>query len=217
MKDVKSLLIYAGSFNPIHNQHIFTLRCVMEALKLDKTVVVPNGLPPHKDIKIYPYTRYEMTRQAIADNFDLTYAFMSDENEIYVSDYEVAKSDKGEVSYTVDTLKYFKEKYDNPKLFFMIGTDCYSELHTWKDFDELKKLCTFVLVDRHTDDMEYYYRLPPKTKRLYSDLQTCGVGLPFLSDISSTCIRERLKKGLPVDGLIPDSTKKYIAKNELYK
>jgi nicotinate-nucleotide adenylyltransferase len=113
--------------------------------------------------------------------------------------FEVSRMeiDRRGVTYTVDTMRTLRKKYGNTKLYFIIGTDMVSEVQNWKNYDELKTLCEFLVVSRPNSDERHDIEIP----RL---------------DISSTDIRLRVGLKKPVRYLLPDCVKKYIMRDGLY-
>ena len=185
--------IFGGTFDPIHNGHLITAQSVRELRNLDKIIFVPSFVSPHKpDIKsASPDHRLNMIKLAIneVDFFDY-------------SDYEIVK---GGISYTLDTLKEFKRKYND--LEFIIGYDNIFTFHGWKNPDELMKLAKIIVLKRKSSSP------PPfedKFVKAATFVQTRGI------EISATDIRERVKMGMPINFLVPENVKEYIYKYNLY-
>lgn len=186
--------LFGGTFDPIHNGHLITAQSVREMRKLDKIIFIPSFVSPHKaDVKSSsPEHRLNMIKLATdeVDFFDF-------------SDYEIMK---GGVSYTVDTLREFKKKYD--ELEFIIGYDNIFKFNSWKNPDDIVKLTKILVLHRKSS-------LPPPHHDKYVEsalfVQTRGI------EISATDIRERVKKGLPIHFLVPEKVKEYIYNFNLYK
>ena len=104
---MKKIGIFGGSFNPIHNGHIHLAKVVKDELCLDKVIFVPSNNPPHKDDDEFESNedRLEMCRLAIADS-----------DGFEVNDFELQRED---VSYTVYTIRHFKEAYPDDKLYLL--------------------------------------------------------------------------------------------------
>jgi len=190
--------ILGGTFNPIHSGHIAMAEYVVENLGMDKICFLPNGQPPHKkDYKIADkHHRLEMVKLAIQDN-----------HKFYVSDYEIMQ-DKH--CYTVDTIKYF-HSLSNDDYFFIIGADSLFQLSTWKNADELKKICSFIVCDRaRQGDTD------AEVERLRQ--QGCNIMLCDmpLVNITSTDIRRMVKEGISISGYTDEKVAQYIYKNKLY-
>jgi nicotinate-nucleotide adenylyltransferase len=185
--------VFGGTFDPIHYGHLITAQSVWEIRKLDKVLFIPAFISPHKsDVKTSsPEERLNMIRIAIkgVDFFDY-------------SDIEIIK---GGISYTVDTLRELKKKYD--KIEFIIGYDNIFEFHTWKDPDEIMKLAKIIVLKRKSSH-------PPQFKDKYYNqavfVQTRGI------EISATDIRERVKNGLPINFLVPPNVMDNIYNKKLY-
>ncbi|MCG6961529.1 nicotinate-nucleotide adenylyltransferase [bacterium BMS3Abin03] len=185
--------IFGGTFDPIHNGHLITTQSVRELRNLDKIIFVPSFVSPHKpNIKsASPKHRLNMIKLAIegVDFFDY-------------SEYEI---DKGGISYTVDTLQEFKKRYD--ELEFIIGYDNIFTFHTWKNPDEILELAKIIVLKRKSSIPRSFI---DKFVKAATFVQTRGI------EISATDIRERVKKGMPINFLVPEKVKEYIYKNNLY-
>lgn len=193
--------IMGGTFNPIHNAHLFIADEVRDLFNLDKIIFMPTGTPPHKNnLNIEAFHRYTMTKLAIANN-----------NKFSVTDIEVLNQD---ISYTVDTMKKLKSLHPDLDFYFITGTDEILELSTWKDPKTLLSLCKFISVNRpnYVDDT-----LEQRIKDITDEYggEIFLVNGPEL-DISSTQIRERVRDGRTIKYLVPDEVNDYIKKNKLY-
>ncbi len=184
-----------GTFNPIHMGHLVLAEECRRRFQLDKVVFIPAHIPPHKEVEcgVSAAGRLSMVRLALES-----------EDNCEVSTYEV---DKKEVSYSIDTVKHFKEKYgQGAELFFLTGSDWAEDLATWKNIDEILDLITFVIASRPGGSEE---------KSPYEDKIT-RITIPAL-DISSSNIRDRIKKREPVETLVPGSVAQYIRNKGLYR
>lgn len=189
----KNLLLFGGTFNPIHNGHLITSRHAFESLKeelnFDKITLVPNGSAPHKNNFIPAEHRLEMCKMAVKDN------------DIFeVCDYETKKD---ALSYTIDTIQYFKDKFD--QIYMLIGPDTLKELQTWHRTKELITLCKFVVMYDDISDLPVYHSV---SEHLF-------VKIPRI-DIRSTLIRERIKQNLSISYFVPPTIESYIKENGLY-
>lgn len=184
--------ILGGTFNPIHYGHLILGEQVSGQLGLDKVIFVPTYISPHKSkYHVIPVKhRFHMVELAVKENPNFT-----------VSDIEIKRKGK---SYTVDTLKEIKHKFQDAQLFFICGSDLVSELPTWKNLEEILTIAKFVLAKR-----------PGFGKRLagkfFSRIHVAQV------DISSSSIRDLVKNGKSIRYLTPDSVVEYIEKHGLYK
>ncbi len=204
--------IFGGTFNPVHIGHIRGAISVYEAFKLDKVIFMPTGIPPHKKDDVAPAEyRYEMVLLSIEgiDNF-------------YVSKIEI---DSNRVNYTIDSIKILKRKYEGDDLFFVVGTDAFFYFELWKDYKELMKLTSFILMRRPEYDVsqiiQKYEKViefvrvgekftdTPKTKCAY-------IYTPPAFDISSSMIRNKIKKGETIRYLVPEKVENFIKERGLY-
>lgn len=126
--------IYGGSFDPIHQGHTNVAQYAIQDLTLDKLIFVPTNISPFKS-KIKPVKAQ--------DRLNMINLVLEDKME--VSDFEIKR---GGVSYTIDTLKYFKHKYPNDELFLILGSDNLTKLDKWKNIDEISKLAQIVIFKR---------------------------------------------------------------------
>ncbi len=193
--------MFGGSFNPIHIGHIQLAQAFVKCLDLDKVLVVPSFIPPHKkcDYSVSPSDRLEMCHLAIND---LPFA--------EVSDIEIKR---GGASYTYLTLKELSEKYKGSSLFLITGADMFMSIHRWKNPEIIFSLSTICGVPRNGDNIkslekqaEYLKTIGAKTKILDISLMT----------ISSTEIRNRVKNGGNISGLVTPEVERYIKINRLY-
>jgi nicotinate-nucleotide adenylyltransferase len=192
--------IMGGTFDPIHNAHLFIAEEARVRIGLDRVIFVPNGIPPHK--KPYAVTsaehRFAMVDLAVRSNP----AFSSSRIEI----------DRPGPSYAVDTLSVLAEENPGADLFFITGYDAVAEIVTWKCHQEVMELCRFVAIARpgvNADDLAQ--RLPAAYLERIEVLESPNLG------ISSTDIRERASNGLPIRYLVPDGVLTYIAEHKLYR
>jgi nicotinate-nucleotide adenylyltransferase len=185
--------IFGGTFDPIHLGHLITAQSVKEIRDLDRIIFIPAFISPHKtDAKpSSPEDRLKMIKLAVES--------------ISFFDYSDIEIKKGGVSYTVDTLRELKKKYD--KLEFIIGYDNIFTFHTWKEPDEILKLAKMIVLKRKSSH-------PPQFEDKYYHqavfVQTRGI------EISATDIRERVKNGLPINFLVPPKVMEYIYNHKLY-
>ncbi len=192
--------IFGGSFDPIHLAHINMAQYALKGANLDKIIFVPNGNPPHKDgLSATADQRLEMLSLAILDNpyFE-------------VSDYEIKKCG---LSYTVDTMRYFRGIYPNCELFFIVGADSLDYIHKWNRADELKEENTFIAINRNFSNNYSFLENVDKCRSL--GYRITVVDMPFM-DISSTMVREKVKNGESILDLTPERVAGYILTHKIY-
>jgi nicotinate-nucleotide adenylyltransferase len=186
--------IFGGTFDPVHYGHLITAVAVKELRSLDKIIFIPSFIAPHKIDRLSssPLHRIEMLKIAIKGIPYFDY-----------SDFEIKKEG---VSYTIDTLKFLQNKYDDIEL--IIGYDNLLEFSTWKDPDEILKMIKLVVLKRKVQNEPVV-----KDKFYYASeiIETPTI------EISATAIRERVRNNLPINFLVPDAVMKYINYFNLYK
>lgn len=115
--------IFGGTFNPVHKGHMKLAQYAIEELKLDKLLLVPNHISP-----------YKLKQKTISGKDKLNMLSLVLEDKMEVCDFEIKRKN---ISYTIDTIKYLKNKYKNDELFFLLGSDNLPKLHKWEGIDEI--------------------------------------------------------------------------------
>lgn len=187
---LKKIGILGGTFNPPHLGHLMIGNIVQSELKLDEIWFMPNQEPPHKENEsgVDSFHRLEMVKRAIAEH-----------PRFKVQPIELERPGK---SYTFDTIKLLKEKYDH-QFYFIIGGDMIEYLPKWYKIEELVKLVTFIGVNR-----------PDYSSR--TNYPILFVDVPNI-EISSRMIRKRVKEGKSIRYFVPDSVLDFIEENRLYE
>ena len=200
--------IYGGTFNPPHLGHVTAARAVFELLKLEKLLLIPAGMPPHKDLPAGSPTaeqRLEMTRLA-ADQLGLG-------DKVEVLDMELHREGK---SFTSDTLAQLKAEHLGDELWLLMGTDMFLTLQAWHEPEKILSLAGIAAFGRTEEDTEelfsvqrdYLYRTYPQA-RLFT------LTIPGVVDVSSTELREHLAEGKGTN-LVPPAVYGYILRENLY-
>lgn len=184
--------IFGGTFNPIHNGHLITAQSVKEKRELSKIIFVPAFISPHKteNPQLIPDHRLRMLHLAIKDGSGFE-----------VDDFELKQET---VSYTIDSLKYFKQKYESIEL--IIGFDNLLVFDKWKQPDEILNLAELVVLNRKSDS---------SNSNKYFE-KANFVETPII-EISSTEIRRRVNEGKSINYLVPQTVMEYIYDFRLYK
>lgn len=193
--------IFGGTFNPVHNGHRNAVKKVLEAVELDRVIVLPDRIPPHKEVK---ELASEKDRLAM---LELTFSQMP---ETEISDYELRREGK---SYSVITLRHFHETLPEDKLFFIMGSDMLLTFSKWYCWQEILSLCTLICVSRCDEDTE-------KLEPCAQELRRCGGEVIIVSaepfEVSSTQLREMIRKNEDCSCYLDESVVKYITDNNLY-
>lgn len=182
--------IFGGTFDPIHIGHLICAQFVYEQRNLDKIIFIPAFISPFKSGKntFMGKDRIPILKAAI--------------DPIPYFDYDDYELTKGGISYSYDTITYFSKKYKNIDL--IIGFDNLVSFDKWKNPDDIISLANLTVMRRKIDKQDV-------VKNKYFDKATI-IDTPYI-EISSTMIRERIQKRLPIDYLVPEAVKKYIDKN----
>lgn len=191
--------IMGGTFNPIHSGHIRMALEAQKAAGLDQVLVLPSGVPPHKQGIAPAEDRWRMVCAACAQESALTPCRM--------------ELDREGTTYTVDTLSILREKYPRADFFYIIGTDSLMELHTWRRVDDLLKMCTFLVCPRVCKHS------PEAQRQQLQDLTARGGRFQMLNmdviTVASTDIRAALQEG-GATPLLPVPVREYCAVKGLY-
>lgn len=177
---------------------------IVEQLQLDRLVLIPNGLPPHRTTPgVGNQERLEMVRRACA----LHPAFE-------VDSWEIEKAQRGEVSYSYQTVEYFRQRYPQEQLFFVSGVDSILQ-YVWKNFDQLlSHLQGFVVAARPGFDRGLL--LDKLSKENLQHLDRLIHTESRQVQLSSSEIRQRLASGLPCHLMLPSPVLEYIQEHRLY-
>ncbi len=186
--------LYGGAFDPVHNAHIAVARHALVSAELDVILFLPAAQSPLKATgpQVSDLDRLAMLRLALQN-----------EPLFAVEDHEL---DRGGISYTVDTVKHFKEKLPDAELFWIIGADQFELLARWRSIEELVTMLTFIVFSR------------PGSKLGDSEvegLRYIKVEAPEMTESSSE-IREKCKKKENIRGLVPDELEAFILERGLY-
>jgi nicotinate-nucleotide adenylyltransferase len=216
--------LFGGTFNPIHLGHIQIVREVKARFGLDKILIIPSALPPHKELDgvVDAEDRLEMIRLAFSDDPN----FVS-------SDVELKRSGP---SYTIDTVRNFKSiSPENTELYLIVGLDAFLEIDTWKSYNDLFLLIPFIVMSR-TINEENSAKLEWKSLKNYLQSKISnGYTFSFTQstfmhdkkqpvcvynvtpvDISSTTIRKRIKEVRSIKRLVPEIIEDFIKAKGLY-
>ena len=200
--------VFGGTFNPPHLGHLAAARTAVDVLELDKLLVIPAALPPHKELPEgtpAPEHRLAMAKK-LADALLLP-------EKVEVSSMELDRPGK---SYTSDTLAQLKEQYPDAELWLLMGTDMFLTLHLWHDPESVLKLAGICAFGRTEQDGEEVFA--PQREHLaktFPGARLTTITLPGLVDVSSTRLRELLAGGAGADYLHP-AVYGYILMNGLY-
>ena len=194
--------IYGGTFNPIHTGHIHAAKQAAQILGLDKLLMIPDRIAPHKEIPSgspTPEQRMDMLRLAVAG-----------ESGIEVSDIELKREGK---SFSYLTVEAIREEYPNAEIFLLMGTDMFLSFHTWKNPERITAAATLAVMYRgEKGEAE-------KIEARKAEMEAEGVRVALVKNetihISSTQLR-RLIAFQCASEFLPEGVEKYIRENGLY-
>jgi len=200
---LKKTGLLGGTFNPVHSGHLIMANELLIKLKLDNIVFMPNNIPSHKKNlnSVAPGDmRLKMIKFAIEGN-----------EKFEISDLELKSN---EVSYTYNTLIKLKKNIRKDKLFFITGSDSIM-FSRWFNLDGVLGLVDgFISVLRPgTSEKDFYKAVERLKLKNVSKIKLLEV--PVL-DISSSEIRRRINKKIPIKYLVPEKVENYIKKNNIY-
>lgn len=194
------IAIYGGSFNPVHNEHINIVNSAKSSLNLDKIIVMPTFISPHKKGVLCARAR---------DRLQMCRLAFGDIDGVEVSDYEIKR---GGVSYSYVTCRHFKKLYPDDELFFIIGADMLESFHLWREPEEVLKCVTLAVCAREDGEI-----LKKHIKDFNSRFKKEIVEINYTGGaVSSTKIRARASLEEDISKFVPNSVKRHILGGQLY-
>ncbi|MGI6403161.1 MAG: nicotinate (nicotinamide) nucleotide adenylyltransferase [Oscillospiraceae bacterium] len=194
--------VFGGTFNPIHNSHLYLAREYATQLELDRVVIVPSFIPPHKqaDNLASGEDRLAMCRLAIQD-LPL----------FHVTDFEIQQKGK---SYTYKTLRHIQEKYPGSQLYLIMGSDMFMTVQDWRLAPEIYKMATLCGAQREQGEltlMEIHQQV------LENQGARCILINIEAQPLSSTQVRHMIAAGEDVSHLLHPDVWEYIIAHDLYR
>ena len=188
--------VLGGTFDPVHIGHLRTVMDLQQALNLTEIHLVPNYVPPHRaQPSITAEQRYALLETALADVSGL----VADDREIM----------RRGASYMVDTLRDLKQQFPNKHLCLIIGTDAYNNFCDWHDWQGILQLAHILVMKRPRVDVIENPELDHLIATGADSLLQEEYGMIYLQqvsqlDVSSTRIREMIKKQQSIQFLVPE-------------
>jgi nicotinate-nucleotide adenylyltransferase len=185
--------LYFGSFNPIHIGHLIVANHVVENSDVDKIWFVVSPHNPLKDSHtlLNEYDRLHLVQLAIEDNAKFRASNV---------EFSLPKP-----SYTIDTLTYLTEKFPLETFSVVMGSDSFSNIHRWKNYEQLVSQYSFIVYNRPGFPISDTYG---------ARLQV--VDAPLL-EISSTFIRKQIKEKRSVRYVLPNKVREYVENSNYYR
>lgn len=194
--------ILGGTFNPPHIAHLVCAQEAHARLGLDRVVLMPAGVPPHKQLPAGDPSaeeRYELCRLAVAGD-----------ERLEVSRVELDRPGR---SYTVDTLRLLRARDPQDELTFVVGGDMAHSLPGWREPEAVLQLATLAVAERRGAKREAVER---ELARLDGADRVTFFDMPRV-DVSSSLVRERVATGQPIRYLVPDAVAEAIASRGHYR
>lgn len=216
----RRIALFGGSFDPIHVGHLAVARAAQRRFRLHEILFVPSGRPPHKhrhELAPYPH-RFAMVALACA------------EHPTFVPSLAEGGPDLSgrRVFYSIETVRHFKQlTHHGDHLYFILGADSFLEIPTWHEYEALLSACDFIVVSRpgfRTDALRLV--IPPELLGRKEALDPREIALrrtslylldSVSSEVSSTEVRRRLRRGASIHGFVPPHVEEYIGKQGLYR
>jgi nicotinate-nucleotide adenylyltransferase len=215
---MKRIAYFGGTFDPIHNGHLWIARSLVSLFDLDRFFFLPAFHAPHKPDRppTSAFHRYAMLCLA-TESYE----------KIAVSSVELEKREK---RYTIDTLPELHAFHTDARVFFVMGADSWADIRTWRDWENLLLSSDHIVVTRPGYEIEFGHVTDAVRERIV-DLRLIDSGVAksvnerkiYITDAvhydaSATELREDLRDGhLDREDDIPPEVANYIEKYELYK
>jgi nicotinate-nucleotide adenylyltransferase len=211
--------LLGGTFNPIHEGHLRAAEEIRRRFGLDKILFIPSYIPPHKQTAdmASPEDRFAMVKIAVEGR-----------PHFIASPIEIEAQER---SYSIITLNKVKNIYRDAWIFFILGIDAFLEIETWRSYQEVLEQCRFIVTSRPGYILDDASKVLPTNyaakildlgesksveEALILKYRIFLVAIKAL-DISSTEIRQRIKRGQSVKGFVPEAVEVYIKSKKIYQ
>ncbi len=204
MSEIKKLAVMGGTFNPIHKAHVYMLQEFLKKYEVDKVLLIPTAIPPHKEyvLQVSDEDRMNMCKLAVKDI-----------PKVEVSNIEIKR---GGASYTYETLRELKDNYENPEIYFIMGADMFQCFSQWKNPQEILNLASLCVVPRNSTQVQDLLKIKAMLSSIY-----CSVCADILDvgemKLSSTYVRDMLKRNEDVSDFLSAEVYDYIKQHKLYR
>lgn len=195
--------VFGGTFNPVHNGHIMLAEYCMDSVGLDRIIMIPTAVPPHK-----------ISNNLASENDRLNMCKLAcrGKENFFVSDIEIKRQGK---SYTYETLTQLKEIYPDDHLYTIMGADMFLTLDRWKNPEIIFEKSSIITIPR---DEENKHELENFYNKVLKAMGASSVILPNpVMSVSSTFIRENLDNFNLISDMLDKGVYDYIIKNNLYR
>jgi nicotinate-nucleotide adenylyltransferase len=209
--------LLGGTFDPIHLGHLQLAEAALRVADLERVFLVTSVRPPHKTRR---------TEANFLDRHAMVALAAIDHPRLVPSSLEHGREGK---SYSVDTIRQFKQRLGAAsEVFFILGIDTFLDIASWKDFERLPRLCRFLVFARPGfDESQLTLRVPDAFLRSVCSIGDrnpispdthcrCFLYREFSNPLSSSEVRDRIRRGQTVKEMLPPAVLEYIGKNHLY-
>ena len=193
--------IYGGSFDPVHNGHVNAALTFKEELSLDKIIIIPAYQPPHKKGLALTPSEHRMNMCNIA--------FGSLEG-FEVSDIEIKRGDEG---YMVDTIKELREIYPDDEFYLLIGGDMLLSFQRWYAWSKITDEAIIAVAERNWEDSSAIEGEAAILRSYGAEVRIVPIDV---KEISSTSVRETVRRADDISSMVPKGVDEYIWDNYLY-
>ncbi len=190
---MKRIGLFGGSFDPVHLGHLLVAQTAREEMELTTLFFIPAAQSPFKP---------ERQPTVPAQRLRLLHLALVGKPWCRIDDQEIRR---GGISYTIDTVRDYAARFPNSELYYLIGADHVTKLPSWRDAQALAQLAHFVVIPRPGRE-QAPLPAPFRGRTL--------AGFPL--GVSSSQIRERVRKHLPISELVPGAVAEAIRNNDLY-
>lgn len=188
----QSIGIFGGTFDPVHNGHVRIAEAARNQFSLDLVIFVPNSRSPLKSNRPSAsfHDRVAMLRLATGG----------------CGAFEVSEIEgrRGGTSYTIDTLREFNDLYTGASFILIVGSDALREFHLWRESGEIRKLARLAYIERPGSPIES------------GEFDAVRIDMTP-TDVSSTVVRDRVQRGMPIDTLVPAEVASFISAHHHYE
>lgn len=195
--------VFGGTFNPVHKGHIMLAEYCMDSVGLDRIIMIPTAVPPHK---------ISNNLASESDRLNMCKLACRGKENFFVSDIEIKRQGK---SYTYETLTQLKEIYPDDHLYTIMGADMFLTLNRWKNPEIIFEKSSIITIPR---DEENKHELENFYNKVLKAMGASSVILPNpVMSVSSTFIRENLDNFNLISDMLDKGVYDYIIKNNLYR
>jgi nicotinate-nucleotide adenylyltransferase len=214
-----NIALFGGTFDPIHSGHLRAAKAAARKFRLDRILFVPSGNPPHK---------YRDRLTSFHHRFAMVALACASDPRFVPSLLEAPRPD-GRPHFSIDTARAVKRSLGpHGHLFFLVGADAFLDLPHWKEYRRLLQTVNFIVVSRPGFSSHEIWKtvprnllrsargtaLPEEIRMKRTTLHVLwGVDVP----VASRDIREAIRAGRRVTGLVPPLVEQYILKEGLYR